>query len=596
VLAAVYPLGVVSAILISLILGGQAGGSVVALALGLFAALLTAITLVILLTLDVDSRWPSLQDVIAEAYLIQWFLLAMTAVIMAAFVDDDKVKSITTIAIMLALVGGVLGSLSLYHLLRISTGEGRQHFLGGLLAAKLPVGEDGAHRQGVAGDAADSAELRSFLTRFQSSVDAGDVAALRERVSELTDAGLELHPPKLEAILALDLRVLRELGRALLLGRIDSPEIGATLFPRLGDLVVDHSSRLLDAGATTDASRENMGEIRAAAYLGQAARLFAWIGAAGYSDAVEKGYAPPGLCAAAAGSVAARDRILTAVDPESAHLTAAADRMPAGLSDPTACLMWWWAFCDLNGAHDGRSFYAALWMLTGEKFYGTFGWGNRFLLSELEDRLRDPGASAHEAQRVRAQEAIAGLGGLRGVALELLATSMAGWRDRRHTIPEGLEQNWTYWDDPRRLARRARLFLPRGGDPWLRDADDALHATARLLSRGSARSGVSELAKRGLDMLPIRTQPPVIGSSQRPAAVILAVGTHLAPRGDADDSLELERFLKRLPPSLLEASLSLAEAILHIDGSTSAHPAGEPVAAVIELLSFLEYDQQAPAH
>jgi len=588
-LASVYALGVVVAIAASVAIGRQSGGSVVALALGLFAALLTAVTLVVLLTLDVDSQWPSLPDIVDEAYLTQWFLLAMAAITLGAFVDEGKPKWLITLAIMLSLAGGVLGSISLFHLLRISTGDGRQRFLGRLLSWRIAAaGVLPRLAPDVPYDAADGPAVIAFLTRFQDAIDSSDVAALRERVSELAIAGETLPALNMGALLALDLRVLQRLGRSIVLGRLDSPEVGGALLPRLGKVIVAHAAQVEASGATS-ALAGDAAQIEFATYIAQAARVFAWISAAGYADAVEKGHAPPSLCASAAGALAARDHILDVADPASAPKVALGTRWSAGLFDPKAALVWWWCFCDLNGTHDGRAFYAALWMLTGEKFYGSFGWGNRFLLSELDDRLsRD--RAADSPLRTRSSEVIGQLGGVRRVALELFATSMAGWRDRRTEVPSGLEQNWSYWEDPRRLARRARLFLPRGGDPWLTSADDALDAAGFLLSRGHAQDGLAALVKRCLAPLPIVAMPPVIEPQRRSGAAVLALGAHLAPRGEAETSAELERFLGRLPAPLLEGAVSLGQAILHVAEAPATSDRAVP--KLVELLAFLNHDQQ----
>jgi hypothetical protein len=577
-LAAAYPFGVLVAVAASLLLGPHAGGSVVALALGLFAALLTAVTLVVLLTLDVDSRWPSLPDVVSESYLVVWFLLALTSVTLAAFVDESNPKWLTTLAITLSLASGALGSISLFHLLRVSTGEGRQLYLGRLLAVRL--NEVDAVDCGP-NEIDETIQLKPFLTRFQSSIDVADMSALRERASEVVTAGESTAHANLAALLALDLRIIDDLGRAVLLGRLDSPDVGTVLLPQMGRLIVRHAVSLVSQADATDE------QIRAASYLGQAARSFAWLQGAAYREAVEKGDAPPELSAAAAGAVVARDHILDAVDPETADATSA---LPEGLTDPVAVLTWWWCFCDFNGSHDGRAFYAVLWMLTGEKFFGTFGWGDRYLLSELNDRLTNDPA---DTRQLDARRLIANVGGIQRIALELLATSMASWRDRRMPIPEGFEQNWSYWDDPVRLARRARLFLPRDSEPWISTAEQALEALATLLGHGTADSGLTGLVAESLARVPGHPTFPVLQTQLRPAAAVLAVGLHLAPRGGLDDAVELERFLLRLPAPLIDGASQLAAGILHVDEPDMVQT--DPKRVLREHLDFLRFDHQVAA-
>jgi hypothetical protein len=246
--------------------------------------------------------------------------------------------------------------------------------------------------------------------------------------------------------------------------------------------------------------------------------------------------------------------------------------------------------CDLNGAHDGLAFYAVIAMLTGEKFFGSFGWGDRYLLGELEARLADD----VDEIRIRANSAVAPLGGVRGIALELLTTSMACWRDRRAAIPEGMEQNWTYWEDPLRLARRARLFLPGRDDPWVTSSEDALEALARLISGGRRSMSLASLVKTRLGMLPTATWPPVTEPQRRPAAAVLAVAVHLAPHHEHHSTKQLERFLERLPSGLLEGALTHGEAILGVGEASRADWHSLSVTKrMIRLLAFIQRDPQA---
>lgn len=596
-IAAIHPAVVLAAIAISFALGRQTGNAVVSLALGLFAALLTAITLVIVLTIAVDSRWPTLQDVLEDAFLVRWFLLAMVAVTLAAFSKASGASLETTLAITLSLAGALLGSFSLYRLLRLSTGTGRQRFLGRLLRDRVNQLATPTPSRGMAiTDAAENALFAPFCARLQRAIDNRDVTALRDRVAELGIAGEGVPWQGAGALVALDLRVLRELGRAVILGRLDSPEIGSVLMPQLGALLIDHSARLLvdEPAAEGDAWRGSIGaQIQAATCLGQTARSFAWIVGAAHSEAVERERATPALRAIAAGAVATRAKIMDFVDHDPPRHPAPAHLGRHALSDPIALLAWWWCVCDLNGSHDGRAFYIAFEGLTGEKFSGSFGWGNRYLLSELDDRLRVAVACGEASLRASSKRALESLGGLRDIALDLLTTSLASWRDRRGAIPEGLEQNWTYWEDPLRLARRARLFLPRSGDPWLNGAEDALAALARLISRARAGSGLAALAQSCTDSLPMSSVPPIVEPQRRPAAAVLAVAVHLAPRDVRHSAAELERFLQRLPTGLLDGALLLAEAILHVgEGSDHALPSSS-VSKLVSLLTFIQRDPQA---
>ncbi|PZS27532.1 MAG: hypothetical protein DLM61_16435 [Pseudonocardiales bacterium] len=260
--------------------------------------------------------------------------------------------------------------------------------------------------------------------------------------------------------LRLELSVLLSMAWALLLGRITSPELGKVVIPELVGNMTEHAGQVFSR-AGDRALRENVNHARiAAVHLGQASRVLAWMASAAYLSALRDRGDLTSLRSAFIGAQQARQGILVAVDPDPpGHYVPATHPWSHGLSDSESAVLWWWAFCDLNGSRDGPAFYAMHEILTGEKFYGSFGWGDRYLLTEAEDRLAPGGRTDHHAPCERSHKLFERLGGFRLATLDLFATSLATWRDRRVAIPEGFEENWTHWHEPLRVARRARLFL-----------------------------------------------------------------------------------------------------------------------------------------
>lgn len=588
----------------------------VTVSIGLFGAELTALTIVLALTIDVESKWPTLADITIDAGLVGWFVVALGSVAVAAFAHGSPGDRTARVSVAVALWGAALGSYSLYRILRISAGTGRRKFLARVLRQRIASlhADAGPHRTEQWGGPPDHQQAASFLEGVERAFDSHDVSALRDRVDEASRAGRSSNERALPSAANLELHLLRELCRGVLLGRIDSTEVGTVLVPQVTRNLIAHTGVLLEASRTERAARfqrdhplspAQIGELQAATYLAQASRALAWAALASYVAAVRRQGTRAGLRSLAAGAADARALIADAVDPDTPNRYIPA-RNPwlHGLHDPEAGLIWWLSFCEFNGAHDGHAFYAMIEVLTGSKFFGTFGWGNRVLLGELEERLRDHSPDGIAAS---ASEVLRRLGGFDVVCLELFATSLATWRDRRLPIPEGFEQNWTYWEDRGRLARRIRLFLMGRDGPVRRDRHWGLQALADLTGHGHTAGSLSGRAMDVLGQLDPQPFPRMVPTARRPGASLLAVAFQLVALGGEAGAGEIERFLKDVPEPLLSAGYFLAGAILapgaaHADvppavvgRAPELPPRDDQVRRLIDLLGVVREDPQAVA-
>src|SRR4051812_10872151 len=81
-------------------------------AIGLFAAQLTAVTIVLALLVDIGSRWPALNDIVVETLLFGWFVVSLAAVALAVFASETS-DAMAHSAVILALVASMLAVICL---------------------------------------------------------------------------------------------------------------------------------------------------------------------------------------------------------------------------------------------------------------------------------------------------------------------------------------------------------------------------------------------------------------------------------------------------------------------------------------------------
>ena len=213
----------------------------VAVSLGIFGVLLTAVTIALALVVNVGSRWPSLGDLVRHALLSVWFGLAFLAVLIAVLSQALQTTILVIPAIGLSLTGALVGLFSVYRVLSVSGGAGQHDLLTGLLTEAISRETD------FVSSRAPSLELEPYLNELDAAIDRAEIDPLQARLLELHDAAIRL--PNGKEWLALDLvcRLVDRLGRAMLTERVES-EVARTLLPEL----LETASRLTARGAVEE--------------------------------------------------------------------------------------------------------------------------------------------------------------------------------------------------------------------------------------------------------------------------------------------------------------------------------------------------------
>jgi hypothetical protein len=504
--------------------------TVVSVALGVFGVLLTAVTIVLALVIDVGARWPSLTNLISYSKLPWWFGLAFVAVVLSVIAAAwDKGDFLVIVSLGLSLSGAVFGSWSIYRVLSVSSGTGRHRFLTGLLA-------DALRRERVPVSARNESErLGPYLADVDAAVDARDLDALGARLAELGDAVVDLPIDRLWLALDLVIRLVDRTGRAALLERVDS-EVSASMIPDL--LITAHS--LTDRLAREDPRNE----VQASAYLGQLARTLAWLqGAADVRIASREGRTAP-MRRLIVTTLHGRRAMASGMHPDPPQRPDPS-ALPRGLTSARAAVVWLSGFLDFNGSDRGRAMYAFYAAVTGERFLGAYE--HQSIVQDADERLYRTRLSNPAAQESRAL--FGDRDGFRRGMLELAATALAGPRPLARPTPDGLGHERYLSQDLRFAWIHAKLLadhLPDG-------ADRALEDLAYLLSDRGSR--VERLVRQEYAPLGRLVFPELLSPAQRPAACVVACALPFA----AARSRQLGAFAARLPEPLLRGALEHLE-------------------------------------
>jgi hypothetical protein len=504
----------------------------VAVALGVFGVLLTALTIVLALVIDVGSRWPSLTDLVRHGMLAVWFMLAFAAVVLAVIGQSIESPALVVISLGISLTGALFGIFAIYRILHASGGDGRRDFLAGLLASAFE-----RERERVV-SRSPSIQLDPFLSDLDAAVEGNKVEALHARLLELDDAAGRLRPDRLQFALDVVCRLVDRLGRAALIERVD-PEVSRTLIPELIDTASRLTARLAQRGGED--------EIRAAVYLGQLARTLAWIHGAADARTTREGVKAEAMRRLMLSAIQARRAISLSVHPDPPS-TPSPRALPEGFTDPTAAVVWLWGFLDFNGTGRGQAMYAFFQAVTGERFRGAYE-GGRSLVQEIEGSLNSGStAAARDARRVlgRGEE-------LRLSMLELAATALAVTRPLNRPTPEALGEQRDLSTDPYYAWMHAQVIADLAPRAHVRDA---LRDLAALL--GSDKR-VSRLVAGEYGELGRVVFPELIAPSRRPAACVLACALPYAFDREHDRERELRAFAQALPEPLLLGAVNRAE-------------------------------------
>lgn len=566
--------------------------------LGLFATLLTALTIVLVLTVDVDSKWPSLLDVVGASFVVPWFVVAVGAVILAATAGGPSASA----ALLVALLGALLGVGSVALVLWKASGPGRRRFLSSVLRRRLLRDHVAARseRSDIHGaDAATGLALDPFRRVVDAMLDADDAVRLGDRVDEALIATSALEGEERLSGLNLLLWLLDRLGRAALRGKVTNPVVG-DLLTRVGLAIVTRSGEMVrESRDEGRASRDGVAAERiGAVYLGQVSRLMAWQAHTAHELAPDGTSMRPVSRVLIDAALSVREAVAAAVDPGPPRgAPPASEAWEGGLSDPLAVLLWQWGWVEYNPTHLGRDMYVLVEVLTRERFFGSFGWGNGCPLTEAMDRL-DRGDRADDgelrAARRHASDVLLQVGGLPDASLELFATFLATWRARAWMPPPGLAGNAAYSTEPFRAARAVRLFTLRRPEHRFRSADEAIDALAALSSHVGRDTCLWNEVADAYGRVP-GVAPPLASPADRPAACVLAVAARIAPLERASAGREaareeVRRYFDLLPSRLRDAALRLADEIFAAEAhGSAAAPMVDRLTAHLDVL--LEDDQ-----
>ncbi|MFC7385685.1 hypothetical protein [Sphaerisporangium rhizosphaerae] len=518
--------------------------------LGLFAALLTALTIVFAVTTSTQTRWPSFNDLVRAIGLNSWLLAAIVGILLAAIGDILANALFTTLGAVYSLLQLGLGMDTLLSLLRFRTASGRESVLTRLTTGRLHRAATGEKLV-----VATQGHLSELLDEVESAIDRRDVAELANRAIEVVKGWpQDRSASQARWRLALITHLLERLGRSVLFESLNGDVARAAIPPLLEGAL--RTSWQLSA-LTFPKRIDKRDEVVAAVALGQICRVIGWLQQCAHAR-LQRNPHDPGARQIVNAVGEGRLRIVQYVDPDPpGFYRTPQDPWPYGFSDSAAALLWLTAMCEFGASHVGSGLYILCEILTGEKFYGNY-WNGDCVFSEIEKRVgRD--------LRVRAElePILRGCGDLAFISLELAAIVIAGLRDRRYVPPEGRDNDANYSVDPRYLRSQVTMFATYD---CLDDADAAFDWMTEALTNAPTRPSLTGYALGAFSRHSSPNQLPMVPLAARPASVTLAAVLRLAMnRRRAAHTL-----ISRLPDPLLTGALQHARYVFTDKGD------GEP--------------------
>ncbi|MFC6086514.1 hypothetical protein [Sphaerisporangium aureirubrum] len=535
-----------------LLMNPAKAGVVWQVGLGLFAALLTALTIVFAVTTSTQTRWPSFNDLVRAIGLTSWLLVAIAGILLAAVGDIFAGAALTTLGAVYSVLQLALGMDTLLLLLRFRTASGRESVLTRLTTRRLHRAAAGDGRPAITGEG----HLTDLLSEIESSIDRQDVAELANRAAEVVQGWPhDVTAGQARWRLALLTHLLERLGRSVLFESLNGDVARAAIPPLLEGAL--RSSWQLSA-LTFPKREDKRDEVAAAVTLGQICRVIGWLQQCAHAR-LQRNAEDAGARQIVNAVAEGRLRIVQYVDPDPpGFFRTPKDPWPYGFSDPAAALLWLTAMCEFGASHVGSGLYILCEILTGEKFYGNY-WNGDCIFSEIEKRVgrdlqRHPGSAP----------LLAGCGDLGAVSLELASLVIAGLRDRRYVPPEGRDDDPNYSVDPRYLRSQITMFATYD---CLRDDEAALDWMTEALTNARTRPSLTNYALDAFAGYSSPNQLPMPPLAARPASVTLAAVLRLT----ANRRRSAHTLLSRLPGPLLAGALQHARFVFTDKGD------GEPV-------------------
>lgn len=515
--------------------------------LGLFSALLTALTLVFAVTTTPQTRWPGLRDLILASGATSWLATASTSVLVAAGGDIWSSRGLIGIGMLLSVVQLGLGMDTLLVLMRFRSAAGRQALLAGLVTRRLHSIAKSGGQPGVA----ERPELAELREEIEYAINRGDAAELAIRVTEVVNGWPDDDAAdQARYRLALLTHLLERLGRSMLYETLSGNAAGAVIPPLIHGAL--QTSWRLTSLTFPDRSAGGRTEVAAAVALGQVCRVMGWLQQCAHerlqNDPQDRG-ARQIINAVGDG----RLRIVQYVDPDPpGFFRTAQDPWPYGFSDPTAALLWLAALCEFGGSHVGSGLYILCEVLSGEKFYGNY-WNGDCVFTEIERRIGRHGERSPNGKMVCG-------GDLGATSLELAATVISGLRNRRFVPPEGRENDPNYSVDRRYLRSQLSMFATYD---CLSGADAAIDWLAVALTSAPTHPSLINATIRAFESYCEPSRLPIRSLGERPAAVTLAALIRLtASRPDQARTLAAA-----LPSPLIAGALQHARFVFTDNGT-----------------------------
>jgi hypothetical protein len=519
--------------------------------LGLFSAMLTAVTIVFAVTITPQTRWPSFSDLMRAMAVLSWLVTATVGIMCAAAGDIWSHSGLAAAGAVLTVVQLGFGLDSLWVLMRFRSAAGRRRILVRLTTRRLHRAVDDGTTTVL------HHELADLHDEIEYSIDRSDVAEIAARVSEIVDGcPSDLTADQARYRLMLLTHLLERLGRSVLFESLPGDAARAAV-PPLVEGVLQTSWRISSLTFPRRVTQPPE-EVAAAVALGQVCRVIAWL----QQCAHERLQADPSDPASRQIGIAlshARQRIVYFVDPDPpGFFRETSDPWPYGFNNPRAVVLWLAALCEFGGSHVGVGLYILCEVLTGEKFFGNY-WDDACIFTEIERRVAAGDTTA------AVDELLAECGGLGTLSLDLAATVLAGLRNRNFVAPAGWESDANYSTEPRYLRSQLTMFATYD---CLADEEAAIDWVTDALSSAPTRRCVERVVRYAYARHAAPDRIPMRSLGERPGAVVLTALIRLAMHRPA----QAHAFLRRLPSSLVAGALQQARFAL------KGHTPAEPVA------------------
>lgn len=549
------------------------------LSIGVFGALITAITFALALTIQQGIAWPSARAIIGDSGSYAWLTIVFGSLALAVgakLTAGSAQDGLATASVALSGASVLVGAAIVGAVLNAAGGPGRHRTRARLLANELR--QVGARRAPLR----EAGALGDFVVSFRRSVDAQDLPSIRSHVTEMVDASKPLDSDQRTVIVQMHLAMAAILGTSLVRGR--QPVAATTALQDLLLGAVDYAGRALDSQRTELRARPDS-ERQAVLVLGEASRLAAFLGKAvwqAYHESsvraddgpIDEQYAVRMMRACHD----ARERIRSAVDPDPPEkFLRPEDPWREGVSEPSSVLLWLWGHTDFEGTNQGSALYTVHEVFTGEKFFGSVYEGGS-VISDIRRRLLEGGS--------RARQMLSRYGGFDRVFLEVAANSIGQMKPYAWQPPSQLRPRDLFQQDPR---KRLRYFVPLHATTAERPrrVDDARAALVAMLSESRASFASHALAQYAAAGLgPLR---PGLPPAARPPAAVIAAALSLMEHSRATEGPQRDRvlaFLRGLPGPLLRRTGQFAASVLGPPTTANADDADQ----IVERLAMVWAD------